>query len=287
MLCPTFSLGHTNRQNLLYRITQEITGRPHERHWSFIPVHDHPHAVFIVCAPSLAHSNECKYVCGCTGSNKSAAVKCTFTDNAKVDPRLGFCRLDVILKNKTVKPLRALPSDPAAPISSNGVDTFGDWMRQQYTADRSHRINTEELIKTSQQAHLEREEKLQVRLRKSHAARAVQVTKAVNELSGRVTTSLRNLTESDHELWDDLTAYQMTHSGCHSMIHQLHWVPPHINNLIMRIAVHNEAVDKNLTPPDHSATNARLMELLGIPADPRSAAAKSTTKRKLLPTEAR
>lgn len=279
MLCPVFSLGHNNRQNL-YRITQEITGRPHERHWSFIPVQGHPHAVFIICAPLLAQSNEIKYVCGCTASNKSPTVTCDYTDEAKLDPRLGMCRLDAIKRNKTVKPIRALPSDPAAPISSNGVDSFGAWIQQQHTTDRSHRINTEELIKASQQAHLDREETLQDRLRQLHAKRAKKVTTDVNALSARVTTSLGKLTESDHGLWGDLIAYSHDNAWC-AMIHQFHWVLPHIDDLTTRIAVHNEAVDKKLPPPDHSATNARLMALLGIPADPRSSASKAT-KRQLL-----
>jgi hypothetical protein len=186
MLCPSFSLGHTNRQNLLYRITQEITGRPHEGQWSIIPVHNHTHAVFIICAPSLAMTNECKYVCGCPGSNKSSSPRCEFTEftEPKNDPRLGYCRLDVIRRNKAIQPLRALPADLSAPISSYDVDTFSQWMGQQYKVDRARRINTEELIKASQQAHLDRSEELLERVRRIQVVRTERVTKEVAVLSG-------------------------------------------------------------------------------------------------------
>jgi hypothetical protein len=184
VLCPAFSIGHSNRQNLLYRITQEITGRPHEHQWSIIPVHDHNYAVFIICAPSLGDSNECKYVCGCPASNKATSPQCTFTRDAKNDPRIGYCRLDIIRTNKTMLPLRELPDNFAAPISSNGVATFNDWMGQKSKVDRSRRINTEELVKASHEAHLDREGKLHERVQQILAGRTATVLAGVAELSG-------------------------------------------------------------------------------------------------------
>lgn len=83
-----------------------------------------------------------------------------------------------------MRPLRELPSHPGAPIASSGVDTFKDWMKQQRAVDRSHRINTEELIKASHQAQLDRDEKLHERVAQLHAIRTKKVTKDVSELSG-------------------------------------------------------------------------------------------------------
>lgn len=102
-----------------------------------------------------------------------------------MDPHIGYCRLDQIRRNRTVKPLRELPDDVTAPIASNGVATFLDWMRQQRQGDRSRRINTEELIKRSHQAELDRDAKLQARLIQSHTTRNDAVTKGVRELSGK------------------------------------------------------------------------------------------------------